>query len=128
MTATNVTKMIIFNYFFQYHCRFLVPGITQKILTEIWHHFWLKMMIKSGLEKNILKFHQPLQSCCCPVQKNLPRKCFFLDHFSPSFLSQKYCQISVRIFCVMSGTRNLQWIYYLSHWVFSMCYIGTLFF
>ena len=23
------------------HCRFLVPGNTQKILTEIWHHFWL---------------------------------------------------------------------------------------
>ena len=34
------------------HCRFLVPGNTQKILTEIWHHFWLKMMMKSGL-KNI---------------------------------------------------------------------------
>ena len=31
-------------------------------------------MVKSGLEKNILKFHMPLQSCCCPVQKNLPRK------------------------------------------------------
>ena len=27
------------------------------------------MMVKSGLEKNILKFHEPLQSCCCPVQK-----------------------------------------------------------
>ena len=24
------------------HCRFLVPGNTQKILMEIWHHFWLK--------------------------------------------------------------------------------------
>ena len=24
------------------HCRFLVPDNTQKILTEIWHHFWLK--------------------------------------------------------------------------------------
>ena len=27
-------------------CRLLVPGNTQKILTEIWHHFWLKMMVK----------------------------------------------------------------------------------
>ena len=36
--------------------------------------FGLKMMVKSGLEKFILKFHVPLQSCCCPVQKNLPRK------------------------------------------------------
>ena len=24
------------------HCRFLVPDNTRKILTEIWHHFWLK--------------------------------------------------------------------------------------
>ena len=24
------------------HCRFLVPDNTQKILTEIWHHFWLE--------------------------------------------------------------------------------------
>ena len=55
------------------HCRFLVPCNTQKILTKIWHHFLIKMMMKSGLEKNILKFHGPLQSCCCPVQKNLPR-------------------------------------------------------
>ncbi len=36
--------------------------------------FELKMMMKSGLEFFILKFYQPLQSCCCPVQKNLPRK------------------------------------------------------
>ena len=27
-----------------FHCRFLVPGNTQKILTKIWHHFWLKMI------------------------------------------------------------------------------------
>ena len=36
--------------------------------------FGLKMMVKCGLEKVILKFHDGLQSCCCPVQKNLPRK------------------------------------------------------
>ena len=36
--------------------------------------FGLKMMVKSGLEKFILKFHVPFQSCCCPVQKKLPRK------------------------------------------------------
>jgi hypothetical protein len=45
------------------HCSFLVPGNTQEILTEILHHFWLKMMMKSGLEKNILKFHGGLQRC-----------------------------------------------------------------
>ena len=33
-------------------------------------------------------------------------KYFFLDHFSPSFLCQKWCQIFVRIFCVLSGARN----------------------
>ena len=36
--------------------------------------FGLNMMVKSGLEKIILKFDDVLQSCCCPVQKNLPRK------------------------------------------------------
>jgi hypothetical protein len=35
--------------------------------------FGLKVMVKSGLEKIILKFHVPLQICCCPVQKNLPQ-------------------------------------------------------
>ena len=69
--------------------------------------FGLKKMVKSGLEKFILKFHVPFQSCCCPVQKKLPRKAelawqisrnlwrgswnfktIFLDHFSPSFKAQ----------------------------------------
>ena len=40
------------------HCRFLVPGNTQKILTEIWHHFWLKMMVKSGLEKKYFEIQR----------------------------------------------------------------------
>ena len=35
--------------------------------------FDLKMMVKNGLEL-FFKFTEPLQSCCCPVQKNLPRK------------------------------------------------------
>ena len=52
------------------HCRFLVPGNTQKTLTEIWHHFWLKMMVKSGLEKIILKFHVPLQRYLLTSQAN----------------------------------------------------------
>ena len=33
----------------------------------------LKMMVKSGLEF-ILELTEPLQSCYCPVQNNLPRK------------------------------------------------------
>ena len=37
--------------------------------------FCLKIVIKSGREKIFfLKFTEPLQSCCCPVQKNLPSK------------------------------------------------------
>ena len=36
--------------------------------------FGLKMMMKSGLENIISKFHHGLQSCYCPVPKNLPRK------------------------------------------------------
>ena len=51
-------------------CRFLVPGNTQKNLTEIWHHFWLKMMIKSCQEKNILKFHGGLQRYLLTCQAN----------------------------------------------------------
>ena len=33
--------------------------------------FDLKMMVKSGVDFFILKFTEPLQSCCCPVQKDL---------------------------------------------------------
>ena len=29
--------------------------------------------------------------------------------FQNIFLSQKWCQISIRIFCVLSGTKNLEW-------------------
>ena len=34
--------------------------------------FDLKMMMKIGLEFFIFKLNKSLQSCCCPVQKNLP--------------------------------------------------------
>ena len=36
--------------------------------------FYLKMIVKSGLEFSILKFREPLQSCCCPVQKEMHKK------------------------------------------------------
>ena len=62
-----------------FHWRFLVPGNTQKILAEIWHHFWLKMMVKSGLEKNILKFHVGLQRYLLTCQAN------------SAFLSRFFC-------------------------------------
>ena len=109
------------------HSRFLVPDNTQKILTEIWHHFWIKNDGEKWSRKIISKFHDGLQSCCCPVQKNLPRKdelawqvgryhwrpplnfkIFFSKPLFTVILSQKWCQISVRIFCVLPGTKNLQ--------------------
>ena len=49
---------------------FLVPDNTQKILTEICHHFWLKMMVKSGLERKVLKFHSGLQRYLLTCQAN----------------------------------------------------------
>jgi hypothetical protein len=79
------------------------------------------MMVKSGLEKIILKFHDGLQSSCCPVQKNLSRraelawqvswplwnfKIIFSRPLLTIILSQKWCQISVRIFCVLPGTKT----------------------
>ena len=43
-----------------------------KLLTIEITIFGLKIMVKNGLEKVILTFHITLQSCCCPVQQNLP--------------------------------------------------------
>ena len=56
------------------NCRYFTVGfwcqtIHRKFLRRFDTIFGLKMMVK-----NILKFHDSLQSCCCPVQKNLPRK------------------------------------------------------
>ena len=106
---------------------FWCQTIHKKFLRRFDTIFGLKMMMKSGLEKIILKFHDGLQSCCCPVQKNLPRKAelawqvsrylwrppwnfkiFFSRPLFIIILSQKWCQISVRIFCVLPGTKNLQ--------------------
>jgi hypothetical protein len=61
------------------HLSFFTVGfwcqtIHKKFLQRFDSIFGLNMMMKSGLEKNILKFHDGLQSCCCPVPKNLPRK------------------------------------------------------
>ena len=47
--------------------------IRKKFLQRFDTIFGLKVMVKSGLEKIILKFNNGLKSFCCPVQKNLPR-------------------------------------------------------
>ena len=44
-----------------WHCRFLVPCNTQKILTEIWHQIWDKNMVKIYANKIILRSHEPFQ-------------------------------------------------------------------
>ena len=46
-----------------------ISGIKSQVLT-----FDVKLMMKNGLEFFILKFSEPLQSCCCSIQKNLPIK------------------------------------------------------
>ena len=46
-----------------------ICGLKSRVLK--WTFFSLKMMVKSGLEV-IFKLTEPLQSCCCPVQKILP--------------------------------------------------------
>merc|ERR1712051_555931 len=48
-----------------------ISGLKSQVLKLTF--FSLKMMVKSGLEF-ILKLTEPLQSCCCPVQKNLPSR------------------------------------------------------
>ena len=63
-------------------CRYLIPslftpartlsiiGLKSRVLKL--SCLSLKILVKSGLQF-ILKLTEPLQSCCCPVQKYLPR-------------------------------------------------------
>jgi hypothetical protein len=48
----------------------------------------------------------------CPEKLNWPGRLAGISEghrgISKYFLSQKWCQISVRIFCVLPGTKNLQ--------------------
>ena len=49
---------------------FSISGLKSRVMKLTF--LSLKMMVESGLEF-ILKLTEPLQSCCCPVQKYLPR-------------------------------------------------------
>ena len=50
------------------HCRFLMPDNTQIILTEIWHHFWLKNDDEKWSRKNYFEIPRwPLE-----IPANLP--------------------------------------------------------
>ena len=105
-----------------------MPGNKQKILTEIWHHIWLKMVVKkfsiffeiqrwpSEIPANLpgqfsLSGQNVLHWAAATLKAIMEFWTKIRDHFSPSFFSQKWCQIFVRIFCVLSGTKNLQWFH-----------------
>ena len=90
------------------HCRFLVP---QKCLTKIWHHFRLKMMVKSGLEKNILKFNSGLQRFLLTWQAkfSLSGQIFFLQ-WAAATLNFKIF-FSRPLFTIMFRRKNFNFRY-----------------
>ena len=70
-----VSSLTCFKFFgWQFRMIWANTSLWTKILCLEIATFELKMMVKIGLEFFILKFSEPLQSCYCPVQKNLPRK------------------------------------------------------
>ena len=92
--------------------------------------FCWKCWVKIGLAKNVwdsTSFFRVAATKCkniCPERLNWPgrlagiseshrgmSKYFFLDHFSSSFLSHKWCQISVRIFvyCLAPETYSVMY-------------------
>ena len=93
ITIFGVTGLLLFfkGYYISKHIFYLLVWTEKGCLSFLTIGFWcqtihkkflrrfdtifcLKMMVKSGLEKIILKFHDGRQSYCCPVQKYLPRK------------------------------------------------------
>ena len=71
------------------HYRLLVPDNTQKILMEIWQHFWIKNDGEKWSRKIILKFHDGPQTCCCPVQKKIcPERLNWPSHWRPPLNSK----------------------------------------
>ena len=70
-------KKIIFMVMVTVHCRFLVPGNTQKILTEIWHLFWDKNDGENQPNyaiEIIFKSHEPFQGYQLTGPANSARK------------------------------------------------------
>ena len=94
------------------HCRFLLPGNTQKILTEIWHQFWHKNDDENICHWNYIQPERLVRPGQLAGNSERARgiwKKFQWHTFLPSFSCQNWCQISVRFFCVLPGIRNLQW-------------------
>ena len=104
------------------NCRFLVPVNTQK------NHFWLKMMVKSGLETIILKFHDGLQRYLLTCQANsaFPGRFFCTGQqqlwrpswnfkiifsrplFTIIFKPKMVSNLCKNFLCFLCGTRNIQ--------------------
>jgi hypothetical protein len=55
-------------------CRFLVPDNTRKILTEIWHHFWLKIDGEKRSRKNYFKVQRWPSELLLPSAKKSAQK------------------------------------------------------
>ena len=97
-------------------------------------------MVENGLECFILKFIEPLQSCCCAVPKNLPIKAelawqvsmylwrgsvnwilkWIPGHFSPSFLIFKAKNF---IFKTWEFSPLIEWVIAGVLYVFSSIYL-----
>ena len=56
------------------HCRFLMPDITRKILTEIWHHFWVKNDGEKWSRKNYFKIQRWPSELLLPSAKKSAQK------------------------------------------------------
>ena len=55
-------------------CRCLVPDNTQKILTEIWHHFWLKNDGEKWSRKKYFKIPRRPSELLLPSAKKSAQK------------------------------------------------------
>ena len=94
------------------HCRFLVPGNRQQILTEIWHQFWEKNDGENICHWNFFISHEPYQSyqLAGNSERNLGgQKIISIIYIFTIIFSQNWWQIFVRIFWALQGIIKLQW-------------------
>ena len=56
------------------HCRFLVPGNTKKILTEICHHFWLKNDVEKWSRKKYFEIPRAPSELLLPSAEKAAQK------------------------------------------------------
>ena len=77
------------------HCRFLVPDNTQKILTEIWQHFWLEKdcekVVKKSFQNSTMAFRVAAIQCkkICPERLNWPGRLAVISKGLVEFQNKK---------------------------------------